>query len=66
MTMKDIEALLKKGWAVETLCYDEDYKGYTASISNPEGDVAIRGASNVLAAIEKAVDTLRNSPDDIG
>ena len=64
MTIKEIEALLKKGWSIESLCYDEDYKGYTASVANKDGDIAIRGAANVLLAIEKAVDTLR-MPSDI-
>lgn len=55
MSMGDIEKRLKDGWVLESIHYDEDDKVFVADVSDPEGNICIRGDKSIAKAIEKAM-----------
>lgn len=58
MTIGDIEKILKDGWVLESIHYDVDRKGFVADVSDPDGNICIRGDKSIAKAVEKAVQSL--------
>ena len=56
--LTELEEVLKKGWVIESIHYDADNNGFVADVSDPEGNICIRGDKSLSKAIEKAIKKL--------
>lgn len=60
MTIGDIEKILKDGWVLESIHYDSDNNGFVADVSDPAGNICIRGDRSIIKAVEQAINGLQN------